>query len=69
MMDSCLLQTRELLKGLEETNVRLTNGERERFQNISQDLYAALQPPTEKEVSILSRDLITVTKFIEVVAE
>ena len=57
------------MEGLEEPNATLTDGERRVFQNISQDLNMALQPPTGKEVPIPPQDLITVARYSEIVAE
>ena len=69
MVDSCLLQIEGFVEGLEDPKVTLTDDERRLFRNISQDLNATLQSSAEKEVPILSQDLITVTKYIKVVAE
>ena len=69
MVDSCLLQIEGFVEGLEDPKVTLTDDERRLFRNISQDLNATLQSSADKEVPILSQDLITVTKYIKVVAE
>ena len=69
----CLcLQTVEFISRLDKsngTNRNLTDKERRRFQNITQDLSAVLRQSDERNRSILPRDLKTAVKFVEVVAE
>ena len=69
----CLcLQTDEFISSLDKsngTNRNLTDKERKRFQNITQDLSAVLNPSDERNRSILPRDLKTAVKIVEVVAE
>ena len=69
----CLcLQTDEFISSLDKsngTNRNLTDKERKRFQNITHDLSAVLNPSEERNGSLLPRDLKTAVKFVEVVAE
>ena len=69
----CLcLQTDEFISSLDKsngTNRNLTDKERKRFQNITHDLSAVLNPSEERNRPILPRDLKTAVKFVEVVAE
>ncbi len=51
------------------TNRNLTDKERNKFQNITHDLSAVLDPSDERNRSILPQDLKTAAKFVEVVAE
>ena len=47
----------------------MTDGERKMFQNISQDLSVTLKLPDRGGKPIPPKDLKTVAKFVEVVAE
>ena len=70
---SCLcLQTDEFISTLDKsngTNRNLTDKERKRFQNITHDLRAVLNPSDERNRSILPQDLKTAVTFVEVLAE
>ena len=66
---SIIMQIEEFLKSLEGFSGTLTDGQRKAFQNIAQELYAALQASAGDEISILPQDLNTVAKFMEGVAK
>ena len=61
------LQTETFVGSL--ANASLTDGEKRAFLNISQELNVALQSAAEEKVPIPPQDLITVARFVEVVAE